>query len=293
MKSRWNVGEVSYQMPVISCQLKTKSYKQRFVIIFSSLALLLALLTGCGTIGGTPTPIPLPPVMPKILATVYISPTPDEQQVQATRAAQPPTVTAQPLAPTVLPTAYVGVFLGEAQAQDDGGPVISESDQFAVFATPVVVATVDLGCPAQADAIFNSQWQSDAQLTAALGCPIELVGTFQGQVQVFERGVMYGRPGGEVWGIAPASEKYWYYPVALPPPPNTVVPPSGLLVPSEAFFAVWQAAQGLSDAIGFARIESQEATISTQRFQGGVLLGDGSSGQTFVLLANGTAHGPY
>lgn len=241
---------------------------------------------------GTPTPAAGPtPAIVRLLATVFISPTPDEAQIAATRAAIPPSATPAPAAASPSPTVYVGVFLGAAES-DEEGPVINPA--LLQAPTALIPVTVASGCPAQADPLFGTTWQADNLLVAALGCPVELVGSFTGPVQVFERGVMYGRPnGGEQWAVAPRSEQFWYLPLALAPSPNAITPPQGLLPPSPGFSGMWQAAQGLSDALGFARLEEQQAALSTQRFQGGILLADGSSGQVFMLLADGSAHGPY
>ncbi len=251
---------------------------------------MVLLLAACGA--GNATPISLvPSVMPKLLATVFISPTPNADEREATRVATTPTA-APPT--NVVPTAtvYVGVFLGEAQDNSDGGAVLSSS--------PLDnLPTADAGlsataCPAQADVVFGTGWQGDATASNALGCPIELASSLNGVVQVFEHGVMYNRPSGEIWAIAPSANRFWYYPVALPPPPGDMPPPpAGLAPPSQTFSTIWRSVQGLSDTLGYARTGNQESSITTQRFQGGTLLADGSSGQIFVLLADGRAYGPY
>lgn len=251
---------------------------------------LLLILAACAPPTPTPSDGPTPAIV-KLLATVFISPTPDEAQLAATRAAAPPSATPPPAAASPSPTVYVGVFLGAVESVDEG-PVINPA--LLQAPTAFIPATAASGCPAQADPLFGADWRADSLLVAALGCPVELVGSFTGTMQVFERGVMYGRPnGGEQWAVAPRSERFWYLPLALAPSPNAITPPPGLLPPAPAFSGMWQAALGLSDALGFARLEEQQASISTQRFQGGILLADGSSGQVFMLLADGSAHGPY
>jgi hypothetical protein len=266
----------------------SRAYFSLFTFYFLLFPLLLA---ACGA--PTPTPISLAPsLMPKLLATVYISPTPNAQEAEATRLSSTPTDTPLPnLAPTA--TVYVGVFLGEAEIASDGGPVINP---VLINSAPTVVSleTAPPPCPAQADVIFGTAWEGDVTASRTLGCPIELASSVNGVVQIFERGVMYGRPGGEVWAIVPGSNHFWYYPVELPPPPGDApAPPSGLLPPSDTFSTVWRSVQGLSDALGWARTGNEDSSITTQRFQGGQLLADGSSGQVFVLLADGRAFGPY
>lgn len=85
----------------------------RFVLV-----LVLIALAACSSgEDGTPTPTPVTPV--KLLATVYIAPTPNAGEREATRLAQP-VMTPTPI-PTQTPaaTVYVGTFLGAA---DTGAP---------------------------------------------------------------------------------------------------------------------------------------------------------------------------
>lgn len=258
--------------------------------IFFSLLIVCLMLAACGQ----PTAIPIagvPSVMPKLLATVYISPTPDAAQQEATRAANPVTSTPSEL-PTATATPYVGVFLGEAESVSDGGPVIAPVliDSAPTSAFPVTIAPT---CPSQPDEIFGTRWAEDPAVNQLVGCPIELTASANGKVQVFERGVMYAREG-ETWAIAPGEGRFWYYPIQLPPPPGEPPSPTtGTTLPSDTFLTVWRSVQGLSDSIGFARTEDQTSSISTQRYQGAVLLADGLSGQVFVLVGDGRAYGPY
>lgn len=262
--------------------------------LLTRLSLLITLLiAACTADPNAPPPTLTPPaVIAKVLATVYMSPTPDLAEQQATRAANPPTAT--PLAqPTAAPTVYVGVFLGEAETAGDGGPVINPALLNAP--TPFIPVTVTVGttCPAQADTLFGNRWSADVATTAALGCPIEGVGSVDGSLQIFERGVMYYSPSGEIWAIAPAGQRFWYAVSAPPVPPGEIPVPEGLLAPSQGFGAVWRGLPGVQDALGFARSAEQVTKLSTQKFQNGLLLADGGSGQVFVLLSDGQALGPY
>lgn len=256
------------------------------------LALLLILLAACESTGSEVVPT-VPAVQPKLLVTVEISPTPDATQQESTRAAVIPTATPPPAVIPATATPYVGVFLGEAESGSDGpamNAVLAESS--GQLPPPPLTGTP--GCPAQADPIFGSRWNSDPAVAAQVGCPIEQITSAPGKLQVFERGVMYARPNGEVWAVAPGERRFWYYAIQLPPPPNTITAPEGLFVPSATFITIWTSVSGLSDSLGFARTEEQDTPLSTQRFQGGQLLADGSSGQVFVLLGDGiTALGPY
>lgn len=88
-----------------------------------ALCLLLLALSACGQLGGggDATATPITPI--KLLATVFISPTPNASEREATRLAQP-VMTSTPV-PTRTPqaTVYVGVFLGAA----DTGAVLDQA----------------------------------------------------------------------------------------------------------------------------------------------------------------------
>jgi hypothetical protein len=273
--------------------IKLLTFNFHLLTCYSALGTIILLLAACATDNPTNPPTLTPPaVIAKVLATVYISPTPGLDEQQATLAANPSTAT--PITqPTAAPTAYVGVFLGEAESAGDGGAVINPALLNAP--TPLIPVTVTAGttCPAQADSLFGDRWSADAATTAALGCPIEGVGSVEGSLQIFERGVMYFSPSGEIWAIAPAGQRFWYAVSAPPVQPGEIPAPEGLLAPSQGFGAVWRGLAGVQEALGFARSPEQGIKLSTQKFQNGLLLADGDSGQVFVLLSDGRALGPY
>lgn len=265
-------------------------FGSRVVLSPGGLLLLLYLLAACGT--ETPTSVALvPSVMPKLLATVYISPTPNESQQEATREASTAVPTAPPVASSPQPTAYVGVFLGEAQPEE-GGPVMDPALLNNLPLTPTS-AFDSARCSIQPDVKLGTAWTANGAALVGMGCPIEFMASYTGALQIFERGVMYRRPTGEIWAFAPADERYWYVPIAPPPSPEIIPPPAGLRQPAEGFRSVWQSVPGVRDAIGFAQTEEQEALLLSQRFEGGSILLDSSSGQAFVLFADSTLAGPY
>jgi hypothetical protein len=289
MNYRWNVG-ISNQQSAVNNQKRQNSFV-RFWKRITRYALLTTLfLAACGT--ETPTPVAmLPSVMPKLLATVFISPTPNQSQQEATREASTAIPTAPPVAPSQQPTAYIGVFLGEAQP-DDGGPVIDPAllDNAAVTPTS---SFDSVRCTIQPDVKLGTAWTADGAALVGLGCPLEFMASYDGSLQIFERGVMYSRPTGEIWAFAPGDERYWYVPIAPPPSPEIIPPPDGLRQASELFRAVWQSVPGVRDAIGFAQTDQQQGLLLSQRFEGGSILLDSSSGQAFVLFADSTLGGPY
>src|SRR3712207_290971 len=93
--------------------------------IFSLIFCLL--VAGCTSANPTPNPDGAILVgfeaLPKALATVAFSPTPDATQVQATLANRKPTETLPPTL-TPSPTPYLGVFMGESTFASDGIAVV-------------------------------------------------------------------------------------------------------------------------------------------------------------------------
>lgn len=238
---------------------------------------------------------------PKLLATVYASPTPDAAQREATRLAiRPVTATPRPTN-TPAPTAYVGIFLGDAAAVDPNAVPLYDSARYE--GTLIVPITADAevagACPIAIDGAFGSAWSSDPTIARALGCPSEQPAAYVGSNQIFERGAMYWIPTGEIWTIVPGGTvggRFWY--VAQAPPEQTwdVPAPEGLRLPTLGFGAVWRAVEGVRQMLGFARTDEQAASLTVQKFEGGALLLDSSAGQVFALVgrgADGVAHGPY
>lgn len=261
----------------------------RFLIVY----LLLVLLSACNA---SPTPLPeaSPQVISKFLATVAVSPTPNAEQLQATRFASTPTPSRVPPTPIPSPSPYIGVFIGEAQPEGDF-PRITQP-LFAGLGTPIPTSN-PLFCPIAIDVIYLSSWLDNPAVSSRMGCPIQEAFGFFGQAQVFERGVMYRRDdSGEVWALLPNSAAVGqYYYVEKPPPLSTEgnSAPRGLFVPTGDFGSVWSAVQGLRDEMGFALTEQQRVALGIQRFEGGSYFLDGTSGQIFALIVDGSAYGPY
>ncbi|HYO88447.1 MAG TPA: hypothetical protein VER79_07345, partial [Candidatus Limnocylindrales bacterium] len=62
------------------------------------------------------------------------------------------------------------------------------------------------------------------------------------------------------------------------------------------FGAFWKASAAVRDGLGYAQADESGSAISTQRFERGLLLHDGASGATFVLVGSadtGMAFGPF
>jgi hypothetical protein len=253
---------------------------------------LLLFLAACQPGSSTPT-IEAPRVAAKLLATVYISPTPGEVERQATLRAVTPTPSVPPPTPVPSATPYVGVFLGEVEL--DSGAV--NPALLGLDITPVRPTQQVITCEILPNEVFGTTWLQSARTVNALGCPIQIMFGFSGNVQVFERGVMYWRSdSGEIWAIAPGGTsdgQYWY--VAEPQEASTsgIIAPVGLRVPERGFGSVWLTVEGVRDALGFAQTDERRTQIAVQLFDSGSLFLDSESGTVFALLVDGTVFGPF
>jgi hypothetical protein len=225
----------------------------------------------------------------KQLATVEIPPTPDRAQREATRRALPTTPTPLPPTPTPSNTPYVGVFLGTPGDENNGAAFVDPG-------IPTAQSASD-DCPLPFDPAFGESWRSNTSIARRVGCPLQQRFGFAGNVQVFERGVMYHRADtNEVWAVQPGNGgtgKYWY--VNQPPPMSMegLIPPPGLRSPGNAFSSVWLTNNEVSTGLGYATTPEQAADLNIQRFDGGSLLLDVTVGQVFILFDDGDAFGPY
>lgn len=262
--------------------------------------LCLGLLVACQPAPAAPTEVALAPVVgAKVLATVYVSPTPDAAQQQATQRAQPPTATAEPATPLPTATVYIGVFLGESGGLDDASALAAVEQLQAQRDVPTLAPDRLSVCPLQPDEAFGEFWRSAAALIDDLGCPAALPTPYSGVAQVFERGVMYRTPDGEMWAITPRGEPtgvYWY--TAQPPDvtADAVNAPANLRPPGQRFAGFWASQPDLREQLGYAQTEEIGTTFTVQHFQNGSLILDNSAGQVFVLGGvgdTGPAMGPY
>lgn len=258
--------------------------------------LLICSLFACTA--GEPAPIVTPVSAARVLATVYISPTANAEEIAATRAAS----TATPIPPTatVFPTEtpYVGLFIGEAQPEEGLRP----------FTQPIFGAeptssmpTADAGrCVIPIDTPYVSAWRANAVVTERMGCPIQGGFGFFGRVQLFENGVMYFYPDlNAVWALrldrSPGSARGQFDYLENPPQLSTVgmQAPQGLLLPGDAFGSMWLSVEGLRAEMGYARTEAQEVAMGMQRFDNGTFLLDVVGEQVYALIVDGTVLGPY
>ena len=261
--------------------------------------LLLLLVAACSSANNTQSEaISSPAAQPKILATLFLSPTPNNQESEATRLAvrsEPPT----PLpSRTPAPTPYIGVFVGESSEISDSGGGFNNPAGFEGGAAAIQPTLGGSGCVYPVDPIFGTNWTTNSPAVADLGCAGEPATPYIGTQQIFEHGVMYWIPSGEIWSVAPSGGidgQFWYVLEAPPDQGWEVPPPEGLRMPIQGFGAVWKAVDGVRQTLGFARTDEQSASLAIQRFDGGALIRDETAGQTFLLIGreSGSAYGPY
>lgn len=279
---------------------QSKNLVRRGAIPYARASLTLVVLcfaAACSSLNATQSAaLSTPAVQPKILATLYISPTPNDQEREATRLAvgvQSPT---PPPSRTPAPTAYVGVFMGDASSADGGA--VGDAARFEGTLAVDLPTLAAPGCAYPVDPVFGTTWTSNTPAVSNLGCAGEPPSHYIGTQQIFEHGVMYWIPSGEIWSISPSGGidgRFWYVETAPPDQGWTVPPPEGLRMPEQGFGAVWKAVDGVRQTLGFARVGEQSASLAIQRFDGGALIRDETAAQTFVLDGrdSGVAYGPY
>ena len=263
---------------------------RRFVVHFSAL-LVAVVLAACG--GSATEPAPTSVALVRQLVTIAPTTTPDEAQRLAAQQTAQAQVTPSAM-PTHTPTPYVGVFLGEVEAERP----IMDLAQFDVIPTRSAAAMLPLLCEIPVGEGFGTSWTTESRVFNGLGCPIQEDYGFVGTVQVFERGVMYFRPDtNELWAIVPGPSfgvgQYWYIDQPVPVTTEGLVPPSGRFVPEGVMGGIWATHLEMRSTMGYGITPPQDIDVSLQRFEGGTLFRDRTVGQVFALLVNGNAFGPY
>jgi len=257
----------------------------------SLLAVVLALLlTACA-----PSAEPSPTAVARVrqLATIAPTATPDDAQRLAAQQTAQAQATPSP-APSATPTPYVGVFLGEVEADR---PIV-DLTQLDTMPTRSAAAMLPLLCEIPIGDEFGTAWATESRVFNGLGCPIQEHYGFVGTVQVFERGVIYLRPDTvELWAIVPGPSfgvgQYWYIDQPVSVSTEGLVPPSGRFVPEGVMGGIWASNSEIRSTMGYGITPPQDIDVTLQRFEGGTLFMDRTVGQVFALLVNGNAFGPY
>ncbi|MAU12165.1 MAG: hypothetical protein CL607_20250 [Anaerolineaceae bacterium] len=254
-------------------------------------ALLIAACDTAGDVALTPSATPA-----RLLATAFISPTPNPDQVRATQLAITPTVAVPTATVQASPSPFVGVFIGEAERQDSSVHVEEPffAPDISVFAQPTANAN---RCGVVVDSAYVTAWQTTPDVNRELGCPIQAALGFFGTVQIFENGIMYRRDDTrEIWAITTDGQRGTYDYVENLPQVDIqgMSVPNGLLPPQGDFAIMWLNVEGLRDRLGYARTEAQsDVALGAQRFTTGTFLLDANAGQSYALTNDGRVFGPF
>ncbi len=267
--------------------------------IWLTALLAMTALAGCAT--ATPAPDPDGPILtsfdslPKSLATVFLSPTPNAPQVQATIDSHRPTDTPVPPTFTPTPTPYVGIYMGaptigpgEIIPTGTRGPIIvtmAPQRGTKVAANPnrnnppVAAAQSCAAQPAQpfANAIKNPLVQQK------IGCPVGQPITVKLVAQAFQTGFMFWRDTREIYVLSTAgiqkgaaTDTFWRFPdnwnESMPASDPAQVPPAGLLQPVRGFGYVWRSNATVHNSLGWALSTEQPFDSTWQNFEHGWMM---------------------
>jgi len=275
-------GNIWYNRPMPSTQRQAVCMNP--IRVFVLLAILL--LAACQEAAA---PLPTPIAAARVLATAFISPTPNTDELRATQAAISPTPIPPTPSSTPSPTAYVGLFIGRAEL--DGGFVAARAPLFAdLSGEPTADA---LACSTPLDVNYLSLWQRNPELRRELACPIQAAYGWQGSAQVFERGVMYEDTSTRsVWAIAPSARRIWVQD-APPPADASAFLSADSIIPQGDMGALWAGVEALRQALGVPQTEALSVALGIQRMQGGSFLYDLSGGQIYAFSADGRLLGTF
>jgi hypothetical protein len=297
--------------------------RRRGAVLLASLApfTMLLLLAGCA---GAPAPDPDGPILtgpqalPRLLATVELSATPDVAAIEATLAQGRPTATFGPPTRTPTITPYVGIFMGDLtplpgtivyRPADGRGPVIVPVPVTPPAAAPpglVLAPTPILGltgpgftgdpgtaCPISPAAPFVSASLNPA-IRARLGCPtgesfpVGLVGQF------FQNGIMIWRDTREIYAVSLAAirgqgaamDTFWRVPdtwsEGMPADDASFSPPPGLVQPVRGFGWIWRNNQAIRDTLGWALAPEDFFQAVWQNYERGWMM-TGPDGSVYAL----------
>ncbi len=258
--------------------------------------------------------------LPKALATLPRSATPDQGMVQATVAAQTPDISAATPTTTATPTPLRGVFMGDATVLP-GTPIFQSGTRAPLVITQVSLATtrqanpgVGIGVPINPPLVGNpppiienpsgvcgvapaapfARAAADPNIRPRLGCPRSDAISITLVTQPFERGVMFWRDTREIYaltlqGRGAAANTFWKFPdgwtEGQPDRDPSLQPPENLFQPVRGFGAIWRANPAVRDGLGWAVAGEQPYNSLWQPFEGGVMF-IGGDGAVYAVLVN-------
>lgn len=274
------------------------------------LILILLALTACETPANTSIDDNAPILsgigdMPKALATVWLSPTPDVIETLPSPTSSFPTETPEPPDPTVTPTPYIGVFVGTAingtPISDSVPPIIVAPSNGGVVGIPSgagvppvfnPTSIVTGNCSISVAGTFTTAYN---QVAGQLGCPRDSGSHITLVYQPFERGKMFWRDTRQIYtlqgsGLLTVLTDAWQE--TMPASDPGFQPPAGLLQPVRGFGYVWRGNEPLRNNIGWATQVEAPLTGFWQEFErGSMFVGD--NGLIYALFpSSGSYVGP-
>ena len=266
-----------------------RSRLMRVGVALTGAALIAAILAGCTSSGAPTPPSPVGLRNPKSLATVFISPTPDVPQEQASPAA-PVSPPPAGLAPTATATPYIGIFMGAAQVEEIEGPVSGSAGALSATSPPAASGA----CAIPPASPFNNAWTANPVLRERLRCPVNAGFGLRLVQQPFERGIMFWRETGDIYALSvqsiqqgSAADIYWRttdtWQEGQPESDPAFSAPEGRLQPIRGFGNAWRNNPTLRDALGWATGPEGWFDSFWQDFEGGWMM-VGPGGQVFALV---------
>jgi len=260
-------------------------------------ALLLLIVAGCAS--ATPTPDPNGPVLvgfdslPKSLATISLSATPNAPQIQATVNSFRPTSTPPPPTFTPTRTPHVGIFMG-ASTYSAGNllPTGTRAIVMVTFApqpgTKIAANPGDTSsnsgsnCGIPVAAPFTNAARNPA-VSQRLGCPSAQPHTLTLVMQPFQTGFMFWRDTKEIYVLSTAAlrggsstDTFWRVPdnwnESMPASDPSQVAPAGLLQPIRGFGYVWRSNATIRSSLGWALAAEQPYQATWQDFEHGWMI---------------------
>lgn len=168
--------------------------------------------------------------------------------------------------------------------------------------TPGVVSYAPVGgfnaaggtaCTNAAQGVFATIIQNDANLQAALGCPLSSVSSvISSAYQPYQNGLM-------IWvsalGIQPQTAIYALYNNGTYQRYNDTwregdlvsggeTPPGGLLEPVRGFGKIWRESPGVREGLGWATSGEIGGSATIQLFERGEMIAVVQAGQTYILV---------
>ncbi len=280
---------------------------------------IVGLLVGCAT--ATPPPNPDSPILtgfdalPKALATVPLSSTPDLLQATATLDSRLPTLTVPPPTFTATPTPIVGVFLGaqtltpvdgtfqwlptrgprvviltvKPGTRPSAAPIVSNPQGTAIAVQPTAgngASGAARTCNVTIVSQFANAYARNGAASARLGCPLTPGYGLKLVTQSFQNGVMLWRETKEIYALA-NSNTFWRvadtWNDSIPASDPALAAPAGAKQPIRGFGYAWRSNPAIRNGLGWALNDEQQFDGFWQDFEHGFMV-TGSGGVVYALI---------